>query len=236
MPNEVLCSTSPGSSSAGDGAPARRRGRLRPVRIGLWVSALAGLAVFGAVSRAREAPASPPVLGEMPAFSMTDQDGRPVTRESLRGQTLIVDFFYASCPVSCPRLSAQMAAFQERLAQRGEARGQALPIHLISITLDPENDTPDVLRSYAARYSSGRGAWSFLSGRSEELNRVVVKGFKVRFERADPSAGLGAIMHGEWFVLVDGQGRIRGYYQIGDEERMNELVRDAERLASKELT
>ncbi|WP_437927797.1 SCO family protein [Sorangium sp. So ce291] len=200
------------------------------------MSALAGLAVFGGLSRLREAPASPPMLGEMPAFSMADQNGGPVTRESLRGQTLIVDFFYASCPVSCPRLSAQMAAFQERLAQRSEARGQPLPVHLISITLDPENDTPDVLRAYAARYSNGRGTWSFLSGRSEELNRVVVKGFKMRFERADPSAGLGSIMHGEWFVLVDGLGRIRGYYQIGDEERMNELVRDAERLAAKELT
>ncbi|WP_433927436.1 SCO family protein [Sorangium cellulosum] len=236
MSHEVLCSTSPGASPAGEEARVRRRGRLRPVQIGLCVSALAGIAFFGVLSRVREAPTGPPVLGEMPAFSMADQDGRPVTRESLRGQTLIVDFFYASCPVSCPRLSAQMAAFQERLAQRSEARGQALPIHLISITLDPENDTPDVLRSYASRYSSGRGAWSFLSGRSEDLNRVVVKGFKLRFEQADPSAGLGSIMHGEWFVLVDGLGRIRGYYQIGDEERMNELVRDAERLASKEMT
>ncbi|XXT20106.1 SCO family protein [Sorangium sp. So ce429] len=236
MPHEVLSSTSPGSSPAGAEAPVRVRGRLRPVQIWLCVSALAGLAVFAGLSRLREAPASPPMLGEMPAFSMTDQDGGPVTRESLRGQTLIVDFFYASCPVSCPRLSAQVAAFQERLAQRSEARGQPLPVHLISITLDPENDTPDVLRSYAARYSNGRGTWSFLSGRSEELNRVVVKGFKMRFERVDPSAGLGSIMHGEWFVLVDGLGRIRGYYQIGDEERMNELVRDAERLAAKELT
>jgi protein SCO1/2 len=193
-----------------------------------------GLIVFGVVSFVRETPKTPPMLGEIPAFTMMDQDGRPVTRESLRGQTLIVDFFYASCPASCPRLSNQMAEFQRKIAERSEARGEPLPVHLISITLDPENDTPDVLRSYAQRYSSGRGRWSFLSGRSEDLDHVVVKGFKVRYERAEPSLGIGAIMHGEWFVLVDGLGRIRGYYQIGSEERMRKLVRDAEEMASKE--
>ncbi|WP_437710914.1 SCO family protein [Sorangium sp. So ce448] len=165
MPHDVLSSsTSPAPSLAGAGAPVRRRGRLRPVRIGLCVSALAGITFVGVLSRVREAPASPPVLGEMPAFSMTDQDGRPVTRESLREKTLIVDFFYASCPVSCPRLSAQMAAFQERIAQRSAARGQALPIHLVSITLDPENDAPDVLRRTPRPYAGRKAQVSRLRG------------------------------------------------------------------------
>jgi protein SCO1/2 len=200
------------------------------------VPALALLAFGGALALARahgrpddHGRARLPALGEIPAFSMPDQRGQPVTSTSLRGQVLIVDFFYATCPTSCPRLSAQMAAFQERL----DTRDPKLPVHLLSITLDPENDTPEVLRDYAQRYHADDARWSFLSGRSEELDRLVVKGFKVAFERADPSAGLGSIMHGEWFVLVDRGGRIRGYYQISDEERMTELYRDAARLAGE---
>ena len=200
----------------------------------LLVPVLAGATVvlMGVVALARSfigSSASLPSLGDIPAFAMLDQQGQEVTSGSLQGQVLIIDFFYASCPTSCPRLSSQMASFQERIAAR--SAGRPLPVHLVSITLDPANDTPEVLSAYADRYHAKEATWSFLSGRSEELDRVVVKGFKMHFARVDPAAGLGAIMHGEWFVLVDGKGKIRGYYQIGDEERMNELVRDAERLA-----
>jgi len=221
--------TEPSTPRAG---PARHR-RLPP-----WLPAVAlpavALAVVCALTLTRgHALAGPgrtslPVLGEIPSFSMIDQRGRQVTGASLRGQVLIVDFFYAQCPTSCPRLSAQMAAFQARLA----SSGPQLPVHLVSITLDPENDT-EVLRDYADRFHADDARWSFLEGRSEELDRLVVKGFKLAFERIDPSAGLGAIMHGEWFVLVDRGGRIRGYYQISDEERMSELYRDAARLADE---
>jgi protein SCO1 len=214
-------------------APPRRERRRA------WLSATAlsafSLIVVGALAWSRahvlSGPARAPLpeLLQVPAFSMLDQRGRPVTSASLRGQVLIVDFFYATCPTSCPRLSAQMAAFQQRLA----AQGPALPVHLVSITLDPENDTTEVLRAYADQYHADDARWSFLSGRSEELDRLVVKGFKLAFERADPSAGLGSIMHGEWFVLVDRGGKIRGYYQIGDEERMSELYRDAARLGDE---
>ncbi len=213
-------------------APARRR------RLRTWLPATAipaaALAVVGALAFHRaHALASPeraslPALAQVPAFSMLDQRGLPVTSASLRGQVLIVDFFYATCPTSCPRLSAQMAAFQQRLAS-----GPALPVHLVSITLDPENDTTPVLRAYADQYHADDARWSFLSGRSEDLDRVVVKGFKLAFERTDPSAGLGSIMHGEWFVLVDRGGKIRGYYQISDEERIRELYRDAARLGAE---
>ena len=211
-------------------APAPADSRRLP-RLAL---AVATLLLMGLVVTARAfvgGSPSLPLLGDIPAFTMLDQRGQKVTTASLQGQVLIVDFFYASCPTSCPRLSAQMASFQERIAAR--SAGLALPVHLVSITLDPANDTPEVLSEYAQRFHAKDANWSFLSGRSEELDQVVVKGFKLHFARVDPAAGLGAIMHGEWFVLVDGKGKIRGYYQIGDEERMNELVRDAEHLARR---
>jgi protein SCO1/2 len=189
----------------------------------------AGLAV--AARRARASLAELPVLGHVPAFAMPDQRGQVVTDDSLRGQVLVVDFFYATCTTSCPMLTGRMLAVQKALAGCEEQLGCALPVRLVSITLDPENDTPEVLRGYAQRAGADERRWSFLSGRSEDLDRIVVRGFKSTFERADPSAGIGAIMHGEWLVLVDGAGSLRGFYAASDLERMQALVTDAVRLA-----
>lgn len=102
----------------------------------------------------------------------------------------------------------------------------------MSITLDPENDTPEVLRHYAEQYGADAERWSFLSGRSADLDRVVVDGFKTTFQRADPSAGIATIMHGEWLVLIDAQGAIHGYYAASDRERMASLVREVLGLAN----
>jgi len=172
-----------------------------------------------------------PSLGVIPGFEMENQTGAAVTSAGLRGKVLIVDFFYATCPTSCPRLNAQMSELGRLL----KARSRDLPVHLVSITLDPANDTPEVLGKYAAGFGASPSDWSFLSGRDADLNRVVTKGFKVFFERTE-DLGLGTIMHGEWFVLVDKQGQIRGYYQIGDAERMDELVNDAAALAEENGT
>ncbi|MGA3121680.1 MAG: SCO family protein [Polyangiaceae bacterium] len=173
---------------------------------------------------AQQVPAA--VLGHIPSFEMPDQHGTPVSDTTLRGQVLVVDFFFASCATSCPMLTAQMASVDKAVADREQKIGRRLSVHLVSITLDPENDTPEVLDRYAARYGADASRWSFLSGRSADLDRVVVGGFKTTFQRADPGAGIATIMHGEWLVLVDGDGGIRGYYAAGDPERMVGLVHD----------
>ena len=172
-----------------------------------------------------------PVLGRMPSFSMSDQRRRLLTDESLRGQVLVIDFFYANCATSCPILTAKMRAVQGALAAREREFGKSLAVHLVSVTLDPQNDTPEVLLAYAQSAGADEARWSFLSGRSADLDRVVAQGFKVSYVRADPNAGIAAIMHGEWLVLVDPAGAIRGYYAASDPERMQALVTDAVRLA-----
>jgi protein SCO1/2 len=170
-------------------------------------------------------------LGQIPPFEMTDQRGAPVSDQALRGQALVVDFFFASCTSSCPMLTARMAAVEKAVTDREQKLGRRLPVHLVSITLDPENDTPEVLGQYGARYGAGADRWSFLSGRSADLDRIVVRGFKTMFQRTDPAAGISAIMHGEWLVLVDPGGAIRGYYAASDPERMAALVQDVFVLA-----
>jgi protein SCO1 len=196
----------------------------------LAVAALAGgLAVVS--RRARASSTELPFIAHVPTFSMPDQRGRTVTDETLLGQVLVVDFFYATCTTSCPMLTGKMLAVESAVAEREKQLGRALPVHLVSITLDPENDSPEVLRAYAERVGADQDRWSFLSGRSQDLDRIVVRGFKSSFQRADPSAGIGAIMHGEWIVLVDATGALRGFYAANDPERMQSLVSDAVRLA-----
>ena len=205
----------------------------RIVQIGLVLVTVATLAAALAVSarRARASPAELPVLGRVPAFAMTDQHGDTVSDQTLRGQVLVVDFFYATCTTSCPLLTGKMLRLQKAFAGREAQLGRPLPVHLVSITLDPDSDTPEVLRGYAESTGADSDRWSFLSGRSQDLDRIVVHGFKTSFERADPSAGIGAIMHGEWLVLVDATGSLRGFYAANDPERMQALVTDAVRLA-----
>lgn len=164
---------------------------------------------------------------------MTDEQGRPVSDESLRGEVLVVDFFFASCTSSCPTLTAKMRAVQGALVAREKELGNPLRVHLVSITMDPANDTLEVLRTYAENAGADEDRWSFLSGRSAELDRIVAQGFKVSFVRADPGAGIATIMHGEWIVLVDATGAIRGYYAARDAEQMQSLVTDAVRLSEQ---
>jgi protein SCO1/2 len=206
----------------------------RAARTWLIASVLAGL-VGGAalVARARASARSLPVVGTIPAMQMRDQRGRVVSDATLRGQTLVVDFIFTSCTTSCPRLTGRMLDVQRAVAAREKDLGRALPIHLVSITLDPEDDTPEVLAAYAARTGADGDRWSFLTGRSDDLDRVVVEGFDVTFQRARDPAGIVAVMHGEWLVLVDGEGALRGYYSANDSERMDAVVRDAVALAGR---
>jgi protein SCO1/2 len=204
---------------------------LRVVFAFLAVATIAA-ALAMAARRARASSLALPVVGQVPSFSMPDQHGRVVTDETLRGQVLVVDFFYATCVTSCPILTRRMLDVQKALAGREGQLGRALPVHLVSITLDPDNDTPDVLRAYAQRAGADDNRWSFLSGRSGDLDRIVVRGFKQTFERTDPSAGIATIMHGEWLVLVDRTGYLRGFCAASDPERMQAFVTDAARLAA----
>lgn len=205
----------------------------RILKIWLVLLAVATLAAALAIAarRARASSAELPVLGHVPSFTMTDQHGRLVGDESLRGQVLVVDFFYASCTTACPLLTGKMLTLQKAFAWREKQLERSLPVHLVSITLDPDSDTPEVLRAYADNAGADGERWSFLSGRSQDLDRIVVHGFKTSFQRADPAAGIGAIMHGEWLVLVDAAGALRGFYAASDPERMQAIVTDAVRLA-----
>lgn len=173
-------------------------------------------------------PAPPlPVLGHVPAFHLVDERGAPIGPEALAGHPSVVDFIFTRCTSSCPRLTATMAALQARLtSDRSSAR-------LLSFSVDPENDTPAVLAQYAAQAHADPSRWSFVTGPADDVERAVVFGFKVSAAKIARGASEYDVTHGDWFVLVDRDGAIRGYYPTDDPGSLDPIVRDVERLENK---
>lgn len=165
-----------------------------------------------------------PVFGQVPAFQLVDERGKPYTAASLQGHTTVVDFIFTHCASSCPRLTARMGEIQKRLASDGSG------VKLASFSVDPENDTPAVLAKYAADAGADLDRWSFVTGPVDDVIAIVVRGFKVSAAKVAKGANDYDVTHGDWFVLVDRAGQIRGYYGSEDGQDVGQLVGDAERL------
>jgi len=177
-------------------------------------------------SMSRDLPPPPPVLGTLDDFTLVDQDGRDFSLADMRGRVHIVNFIFTSCGEVCPRLSTRMRELQERLDNMGDT------VHLVSISVDPTRDTPEVLKDYAQRYTARPGFWTFLTGPLDSIEETVVGSFKMAMQRTEvEDTGFFDIVHGERFVLVDQLGNIRGYYESSD-EGLQELLNEAGRLAN----
>lgn len=169
-----------------------------------------------------------PVLATLPQFSLLDEAGKPFTRDDMLGKVWVADFVFTSCADACPKLQGKMRRIQDRLIpleQGGE-------IALLSISVDPERDTPEKLRDYARTFGARPGMWRYLTGEQKEVEKTVVQGFhtamaKIPVPGGDPHAEAFDIMHGERLVLVDRLGRIRGFYDADDPDA---LLRDARLL------
>jgi protein SCO1/2 len=166
-----------------------------------------------------------PVYWDVPAFRLLDQDGRPFSLADAAGHPWVAGFIFTRCAGVCPVMSGRMAAIQRRLPEGAR---------LLSITVDPAHDTPDTLKSYAQRVGAGP-RWSFLTGPRDELHRLAVAGFKLEAMEAPPGAPAadGPFLHSGKLALVDAEGRIRGYYDSGDDAAMERLLADLARLAER---
>lgn len=163
-----------------------------------------------------------PTLGHLGAFSLVDQNNARVSDATLRGKVWIAAFFFTRCPTICPRITRRMRALQVA------AGAQRSPLAFVSFSVDPDNDSPPVLLSYAKQYSADLRNWSFLTGDLGVVTRTVVDGFKLALDgRADPGTENGGIIHGSHLVLVDRSSAIRGYYRTDDDAEMARLLSDA---------
>ena len=183
--------------------------------------AVAAAAVFQWLRR----PEPLPVYGRLPEFSLVNRDGRTVRLVDMMGKAWVADFVFTRCPASCPMMSARMARLERDLPED-------LAVRLVSISVDPAHDTPEVLEGYAERFQAP-DRWLFLTGEKEAVRSLCVEGFKLGLDM-EPAPGMGPepILHSTRFVLVDGEGRIRGYYEAFDEASTEKLRDDLLRLAT----
>ena len=162
-----------------------------------------------------------PVLGNVPAFQFHDQEDKPVTLASLRGSPWIADFIFTRCPSSCPMMTGKMAALQKSLPRQ---------VKFVSFSVDPEHDTPAVLKEYAQRYSADASRWKFLTG---DQDAILAQARGMHLTALPATAGQ-PIMHDGRFLLIDGQGHIRGAYRSEDPQELAALDRHAQRLVAEE--
>ncbi|MBF5045373.1 SCO family protein [Aggregicoccus sp. 17bor-14] len=213
-------------STPAPASPALPRRASSPLLWGVLGALLAGVLLAGAWVALRPAPEPLPDLGALPAFTFTRQDGRPFGLQQLQGHPFVANFIFTRCPTVCPLFSKKMAALQGRTKDVG-AR-----LALVSFSVDPKYDTPERLSAYAHKYGADEARWSFLTGDYEQLKGTIVGGFKISMGRENlDDADVMGIFHGTHFVLVDGRGHVRGYYDSNDAEATERLVQDAERLA-----
>ena len=176
---------------------------------------LAILAALPALTGCGSGP-SLPSYGLVPDFELTDQTGQPFrSQDKLRGRVWVANLIFTSCMGPCPRMSAQMR--QIRDATQG-AKDRAL----VTLTIDPARDTPEVLAAYAKRFGAGP-SWYFLTGPMKSLDHLAYDVFHLG--HID-----GNLEHSTRFVLVDRQARIRGYYDSSDTESIKTLIADLNAL------
>jgi protein SCO1/2 len=166
------------------------------------------------------------VLGQLGDFTLTRENGQSYGKKDLEGQVWVAAFMFTRCPTVCPRITQRMREVQSA------ARKKQIPLTLVSFSVDPEYDTPQILTQYAAAQSVDLANWRFLTGDYALIQKTAEQGFKLALEgKADAAAEHYGISHGSHLVLVDGQARIRGYYRSSDDQEMARLVEDAARLA-----
>jgi|CXWL01.1.fsa_nt_gi protein SCO1/2 len=193
------------------------------LRNGLWLLfTLALLATIGhGLLDRRSRPEELPLLGIVPIFELTERSGAQASLDDLLGRPFVVDFVFTRCKLACPTLTTRMAKIGGDLREGEEFRR-------VSISVDPEHDTPAALAAFATKFGAPT-TWWFLTGEPDAIHGLVSDGFRLALEPAtgDPANPIG---HSNRFVLVDGLGRIRGYYDGLDLAQVRQLDRDLVRL------
>jgi protein SCO1/2 len=139
-------------------------------------------------------------------FELTERSGETVTSEHLLGQPYVVSFFFTTCPSVCPQ--------QNRKIKELQARFEGQDVRFLSISVDPETDTPEVLREYAARFGADPEQWLFLTGELDYIRRVGAEIFQQPVDKG---------FHTERFVLVDRDGKIEGFYSWPEPRQFEQL-------------
>lgn len=177
------------------------------VKTGAWEPGAASARNGSAVPPTRD-PDDLPIINQLDDFSMVDQTGRTVRRDDLLGRVWLADVIFTRCPGPCAKMTARMADLQASIPPEW-------PVQLVSLTTDPEHDTPEVLNRYATRFQADARRWSFLTAPKPALVDLAVGGLKLvvldKEEARESPEDL--FIHSTTLALVDKRGRLRGAFE-----------------------
>ncbi len=157
-----------------------------------------------------------------PAFAYVDQHGQTVTNRSLQGKVWVANFIFTQCRTICPLLTAKMVQLQRKL--------EGVDMRFVSFSVDPEHDTPEVLADYARRWRAEETRWTLLSTTEQLLPRTA-QGFHIAVMKNDGGEPGNQVIHTSVFMLVDGEGMVRGVYDSEQREDFAALAEHARKLA-----
>src|SRR5688572_13344424 len=192
------------------------------VTFALWGLLFAAMAFVVAMKFwPRHKPSDLPVLWPAAQFSLTDQNARTFSSQDLRGRPWVAGYVFTNCAGLCPRLTAAMAQLQKQFPA---------DVHLVSFSVDPERDTPAVLKQYAATFKADESRWHFLTGPKDKVVQLVGEMKMPYGESRNPDE---PILHSDKLTLIDAEGNVREHYDSKDEEKLKKLVGDARALADE---
>jgi protein SCO1 len=154
-----------------------------------------------------------PVIGPIADFTLTNQIGRGVSLTDLRGRVWVADIIFTRCPGPCLKMTKQMKELQEGLPSASQAK-------LVTLTTDPNFDTPPVLRAYAERFQADTNRWMFLTGTKQAIGKVAIESLKLTAIEKTPEereSPRDLFVHSTIFVIADKQGRLRGVFETTGE-------------------
>jgi cytochrome oxidase Cu insertion factor (SCO1/SenC/PrrC family) len=168
------------------------------------------------------------VFGEVDDFSMVDQAGGSVTHAHLLGRPWVAATIFTTCTGPCPRVSASMRDMQSRLAD--------VDMRLVSISVDPDYDTPEVLARYAEKFDADPERWMHLTGVREDVYTFIMSSLRTAVDRAPEEEAIRGqhVTHDSRLVAVDRHGRVRGYYASDSRSELDRLEARIRFLADEE--
>lgn len=170
------------------------------------------------------------VFQTIPAFQLTDENGKVFSSKALQGKIYVANFFFTRCGTICPKIASQVSRATDAFIEDRD-------IHFISISVDPNFDEPEKLLAYSKRFEADSTRWSFLTGTKKEIYPLILKGFHVPL--ADASEYDAAVknpdetfIHSERLVLVDKAGIIRGFYDGTNKKEVDRMIMEIKVLKS----
>ncbi|WP_324249240.1 SCO family protein [Bacillus paralicheniformis] len=162
---------------------------------------------------------------DVQSFSFQNQDGKTVSLESLKGQVWVADFIFTNCKTICPPMTSHMAELQKQMEEEN------LQARIVSFSVDPENDTPEKLKKFAANYPLNFQNWDFLTGYSqEEIEKFALKSFKAIVKKPEDED---QVIHQSSFYLVDQNGKVVKDYDGAKNTPYGEIIADIKTLENR---